>query len=89
MHGAYLIQISYKYNFLQELENLQICLYIYPDGADNDKPSQTCLFWILQIVVPLCPIRSRTTDLIHPGASTLISAPRSKQLGHQGSSVFK
>ena len=49
MHGAYLI--SYKYNFLQELENLQICLFIYPDGADNDKPSQTCLFWILQIVL--------------------------------------
>ena len=31
----------------------------------------------------LCPVGPRTTDVPHPGASTLISAPRSKQLGHQ------
>ena len=32
----------------------------------------------------LCPVGPRTTDVPHPGASTLISAPQSKQLGHQG-----
>ena len=32
----------------------------------------------------LCPIGPPTTDGPHPGASTLISAPLSKQLGHQG-----
>ena len=32
----------------------------------------------------MCPVRPRTTDVPHPGASTLISAPQSKQLGHQG-----
>ena len=30
----------------------------------------------------LCPVGPRTTDIPHPGASTLISAPRSNQLGH-------
>ena len=29
----------------------------------------------------LCPVGPRTTDVPHPGASTLISAPQSKQLG--------
>ena len=31
----------------------------------------------------LCPVGPRTTDVPHPGASTLISAPRSNQLSYQ------
>ena len=30
------------------------------------------------------PVRLRTTDVPYPGASTLLSALRSLQLGHQG-----
>ena len=30
----------------------------------------------------------RTTNIPNPGVSTLISAPRSKQLGHQGIVIF-
>ena len=32
----------------------------------------------------LCPVGPRNTDVPNPRASTLISAPWSKQLGHQG-----
>ena len=32
----------------------------------------------------LCPVAPRTTDVPHPGASTLISVPLSNQIGHKG-----
>ena len=35
--------------------------------------------------LPTCALSGlEATDVPHPGASTLFSAPRSKQLGHQG-----
>ena len=33
--------------------------------------------------LPTCPVGRRTTDVPHPLASTLISAPPSNKLGHQ------
>ena len=59
----------------------------------SEKVEHLYLLKVMSIWLFLCygdkmsysySVGPRTTDAPHPGASTLFSAPRSKQLGHQG-----